>query len=72
MEAGFQPLGGPQDWWPMVLGTGYRGTFEQLDATARERVRTECARFIEDTGVRAVESNVVYALATRGMESAPD
>jgi len=36
---GSQPLGSPEDWWPMVLGTGYRGTIEQLDTEARERVR---------------------------------
>jgi SAM-dependent methyltransferase len=29
----------PEAWWSLVLGTGYRGTVEQLDAASRERVR---------------------------------
>lgn len=64
-EGGSQPLGAPEDWWSMVLGTGYRGTIEQLDAEAREQVRRDCLRFIRATQVRSVEANVVYALATK-------
>ncbi len=64
-ESGSQPLGSAEDWWPMVLGTGYRGTLEQLDAEARERVRRDCLHFIEANQVRSVETNVVYALARR-------
>ncbi len=64
-ESGSQPLSAPEDWWSMVLGTGYRGTIEQLDDEAREQVRRDCLRFIRDTQVSSVEANVVYALATR-------
>ena len=53
----------------MVLGTGYRGTLEQLDAEARERVRRDCLHFVEANQVRSVETNVVYALANK---PAPD
>lgn len=60
-EAGSHALGSPEDWWPMVLGTGYRGTMEQLDARASERVRSDCLEFIRTAGVTAVEANVVYA-----------
>ena len=62
-ESGSQPLSAPEDWWPTVLGTGYRGTIDQLDAAARERVRGDCLRFIRAEGVRSVEVNVVYAVA---------
>jgi SAM-dependent methyltransferase len=65
-ESGSQPLGAPEDWWPMVLGTGYRGTIEQLDAGARDRVRADCLHFIQSGRVRSVEVNVVYATAIRG------
>ncbi len=34
-EAGACALSSWEDWWPMVLGTGYRGTVEQLDADGR-------------------------------------
>jgi ubiquinone/menaquinone biosynthesis C-methylase UbiE len=62
-EAGLQPLASHDDWWPMVLGTGYRGTIEQLDAADRERVRQQNVAFVRGARVRAVEANVVYAVA---------
>ncbi len=58
-------LGSPEDWWPMVLGTGYRGTIEQLDAGARRSVRKECLDFIRATRVQSVEANVLYASAMK-------
>jgi len=58
-------LGSPEDWWPMVLGTGYRGTIEQLDADERCRVRNECLDFIRATGTQSVEANVLYASAVK-------
>ncbi|MFH0297964.1 STN domain-containing protein [Bradyrhizobium sp. 31Argb] len=39
-EAKRHRLRSPEDWWPMVLGTGYRGTIEQLDAAQREGTKT--------------------------------
>jgi len=62
-------LGSAEDWWPMVLGTGYRGTIEQLDAEARSRVRQQCLDFIRATGVQSVEANVLYASATKPQPS---
>ena len=53
------------DWWSTVLGTGYRGTLEQLDAASRERVRAAELRSIARSGIREVEVNVVYAVATK-------
>jgi ubiquinone/menaquinone biosynthesis C-methylase UbiE len=64
-ESGSQPLEAPEDWWPMVLGTGYRGTLEQLDPDARHRVREDCLAFIRAQSVRSVETNVVYAVARK-------
>jgi ubiquinone/menaquinone biosynthesis C-methylase UbiE len=64
-EAGDCSLSSPEDWWPMVLGTGYRGTVEQLDSEAQERVRRENLDFIRQADVRSIEANVVYAVAAR-------
>ena len=64
-EPGIHDLSSPEDWWPMVLGTGYRGTVEQLNADDRERVRRENLDFIRGADVRSVEANVVYAVAVR-------
>lgn len=64
-EAGTHPIGSPEAWWSAVLGTGYRGTFEQLDAADRERVHAANLAYIRDAGIAAVEANVVYAIATK-------
>jgi hypothetical protein len=64
-EAGSHPIASPEAWWAAVLGTGYRGTFEQLDARGREHVRIANLSYVRDTGLRSVEANVVYAVATK-------
>lgn len=51
--------------WSAVLGSGYRGTVEQLDAEAREHIRTANLNYIRDAGIRSVEANVLYAVATK-------
>ncbi len=65
LEGGTHPLHSPEEWWSMVLGTGYRGTIDQLAAESRERVRRDNLDFICESGVRSVEANVIYAVATR-------
>src|SRR5688572_1920511 len=64
-EAGSHPIPSPEAWWAAVLGTGYRGTFEQLDASARKHVRDANLNYIRESGIRSVEVNVVYAVATK-------
>ena len=64
-EAGRQPLATPEDWWSIVLGTGYRATIERLGADAAARIRADNLAWIRAHGVREVETNVVYGLAKR-------
>jgi ubiquinone/menaquinone biosynthesis C-methylase UbiE len=53
------------DWWAIVLGSGYRGTIEQLTESERERVKQANLAFIRDENISAVETNVLYALAKK-------
>lgn len=53
----------PEDWWSMIMGSGYRGTVEQLSATDYEQVRRENIDFIRSHEVREVEANVLYGTA---------
>lgn len=69
LEEGTQPLRSPEDWWSKVLGSGYRGTIEQLDAEARERIRRENFNYIRESSIGSVEANVIYAVATREREN---
>ena len=64
-ESGSQPVNSPDDWWAMIMGSGYRGTVEQLDREAREAVRRQNLDFIQKSAVRSVEANVVYATAIK-------
>lgn len=64
-EAGLHPLASPEEWWTTLLGSGYRGTIDQLTADARERVRKANLHFVRDSRLAAVEANVLYAVATK-------
>ena len=63
--ADFQPVNSPDDWWAMILGSGYRGTVDQLSSDEREQVRIDNFDFIQQNSVRSLESNVVYAVAVK-------
>lgn len=65
-EDGWQVLQRPEDWWTMILGTGYRWTIEQMDDAMAVRIRDANIHSIRDRSVAAVETNVVYAVATKG------
>lgn len=65
LEGGTHPLPSPEDWWSLVLGSGYRGTIDQLDTESRERVRQVNLNVMRQSGVEAVEMNVIYAVATK-------
>ena len=64
-ESGVQPVNSPDDWWAMIMGSGYRGTVAQLNAADRERVHQANLDFIHRTALRSLESNVVYATARK-------
>jgi ubiquinone/menaquinone biosynthesis C-methylase UbiE len=64
-EDGRQELRRPEDWWSIVLGSGYRWTVEQMDPATVERVREANIRGVRERVIAAVETNVVYAVATK-------
>ncbi len=55
----------PEDWWMVVLGSGYRGTMEKMTSEAAERVRKENIRWAKETALTSIETNVIYAVATK-------
>jgi ubiquinone/menaquinone biosynthesis C-methylase UbiE len=64
-ENRLHPISSVEDWWTIVLGSGYRGTIEQLNPSERERVKEANLAFIRDEKISAIETNVLYALATK-------
>jgi len=63
--AGQQELAGPHDWWSIVLGSGYRWTVEQMRPDEREQVRTDCLDAFKQREIKAIETNVIFAEATK-------
>ena len=64
-ENRLHPIKSGDDWWAIVLGSGYRGTVEQLNQAERQEVKGANLAFIRDEEISAIETNVLYALATK-------
>ena len=64
-EDRLHPINSADDWWTIVLGSGYRGTIEQLDLAERQKVQEANLAFIRDEKISAIETNVLYALAAK-------
>jgi SAM-dependent methyltransferase len=62
-QAGTHPLADPEDWWTIVLGTGYRATVQQLDPAAAQRVRAATVQWLRRHEVHELQTNVIYARA---------
>lgn len=64
-EAGSHPIHTADDWWAMVLGSGYRVLVERLDQAAQARVRSATCAALDGASVGAVSLPVLYATAVR-------
>jgi ubiquinone/menaquinone biosynthesis C-methylase UbiE len=64
-EDRLHPIKSGEDWWTIVLGSGYRGTVEQLDLAERQKIQEANLALIRDERISAVETNVLYALAIK-------
>jgi ubiquinone/menaquinone biosynthesis C-methylase UbiE len=64
-ENRLHPINSAEEWWAIILGSGYRGTIEQLTQAEREKVKQANLAFVRDEKISAVETNVLYALATK-------
>ena len=64
-EDGWQVLRRPEDWWTVVLGSGYRWTVDKLGEGAAARVRKANIDWARQTRLGTIETNVGYAVATK-------
>lgn len=64
-EHGCQALRAPQDWWTVVLGSGYRWTVDQMDPGTARRVQDANTDFIRTNGITEIVTNVIYATARK-------
>jgi ubiquinone/menaquinone biosynthesis C-methylase UbiE len=63
-ETDTQPVNSFEEWWAIILGSGYRGTVDQLSTAERERVESQNSDFMRAEKIRSVEASVLYAVGT--------
>lgn len=64
-EPGLHPLNAPEDWWTIILGSGYRSTVDALSPLDRERVRVATIEGVGREKIRELRTDVVYAMASK-------
>lgn len=67
-ETSYQPLRTPEDYWTIVLGSGYRWTIDRLGPDAALQVRQNVVARLAASHVNRVETNVIYAVARRATD----
>ena len=65
IEPSLSEIGSAEDWWAIAMGSGYRGTLEKLDKSDFDYVRECNLRNLTQLGVKAIETNVLYATAIK-------
>jgi hypothetical protein len=58
-------LSRPEQFWDIVLGSGYRATIEALSQEQRDTVREHVIRELRSAAVTAVRTDVVFGTAER-------
>jgi ubiquinone/menaquinone biosynthesis C-methylase UbiE len=64
-EPGSHTLHSPDDWWTIIMGSGYRSTVEALSPPIRERVRTATIEAVRQERIKEIRADVIYAIARR-------
>jgi len=67
--AGEHHLDRAEDFWDIVLGSGYRGTIDALRPEQSEAVRDHVLAILRSSGVRTLRTDVVFGTATRAPTS---
>jgi ubiquinone/menaquinone biosynthesis C-methylase UbiE len=67
-EDGRQALRSADEWWTIVLGSGFRWTVEQLGETAAAQVRAANLAEFRRRRISSVETNAIFATARKPME----
>jgi ubiquinone/menaquinone biosynthesis C-methylase UbiE len=64
-EASRQPLRTVDDWWTIVIGSGFVWTVEQMGAEKAQCVREDNLNSLRTRAATFIETNVIYALARK-------
>jgi ubiquinone/menaquinone biosynthesis C-methylase UbiE len=58
-------LAQPEEFWEVVLGSGFRGTVEALDGVRQQRLRARVIDALRSRGVTQLRNDVVFSSATK-------
>ena len=64
-EPGSHSLNSPDDWWTIIMGSGYRSTVEALSPPIRERVRAATIEAVQQERIQEIRADVIYAIARK-------
>jgi ubiquinone/menaquinone biosynthesis C-methylase UbiE len=64
-ENKWHPIRSPEDWWTIVLGSARRKGIERLTTEEVTAVREANLAFIRDRRITTLETNALYAIATK-------
>ena len=64
-EDGRQDLRSPEDWWTIVVGSGFRSIVDQMGPEMAGRLRDANLAEIRSQGITSAETNVIYAAARK-------
>jgi SAM-dependent methyltransferase len=59
------PLASAEDFWSIVLGSGYRATHDALSRDEQTVVHDRVVARLTSAGVTTIETNVIYATAAK-------
>ena len=59
------PLGSPEAFWPVIMGTSNRGVFEALPPAAQARVKRGVIDRLRDEGVTGLDLEALVAIASK-------
>jgi ubiquinone/menaquinone biosynthesis C-methylase UbiE len=66
-EASRQPLRTVDDWWTIVIGSGFVWTVEQMGVETAQRVREDNLNSLRAQAANFVETNAIYAVARKAL-----
>jgi SAM-dependent methyltransferase len=64
-QSGTQRLERPEEFWDIVMGSGYRATVDALGPEEQARLRTEVVGAMRAANVSSVRTDVVFATAVK-------
>ena len=57
------PLHSPDDWWRIIMGSGFRRTIAALDDSTAGELRKRCDAYIAENAIDHIVSRTHYAVA---------